>query len=196
MSRLQHWAPAAIALGLCATAQAGSVAIEGTRSNISAGGIPNGRCAPAITVLFSPGVFMAEGSSNLGNFQYTASHCIAAPPPGSYFDGQFEWTFADGTVHGTHGGTLSVGATPGVFDVSEQMVFTGGTGRYAGASGYANAIGTLQFGMHQGQPASFGNVAFSGELIAAAVPEPASGLMMAVALGAAGLRAARRRLRD
>ena len=193
MFRLQHWASAAMALGFCATVQAGTVALEGTRTNISPGGVPGGRCAPALTIQFSPDVFQAVGSSNLGSFAYSASHCIASPPPGSYYDGQFTWTFADGTVHGTHGGTLSAGATPGVFDVTEHMIITGGTGRYAGASGFADAVGTVQFGMHQGQPASFGNVTFSGQMMAAAVPEPASGLMMTVALGAAGLGAWRKR---
>lgn len=170
---------------LCATAAAATVQISGTRTNISPGGAFGGRCAPAITVSFAPGTFVAQGSSNLGDFSYVASHCTASPPPGRYFDGQFEWQFADGMLFGTHDGTLSSTATPGLFDIVELLTFTGGAGRFVGASGQATAVGTVQFGSYLGQSASFGDARFLGSVTAAAVPEPASWLLAALALGAA-----------
>lgn len=180
--RLARWTIALAALaGLAAApAMAGTVTLSGTRSNTSPGGSPTGRCAPALTVSFAPGAFAASGTSTVGDFTYTASHCIAGPPPGNYFDGVFQWTLATGTLFGTHTGSLTASGTPGVFNVLESLLFTGGTGQFAGASGFANAVGTLSFGQFNGAPASFGNVRFVGELTAAGVPEPATwGLLLA-----------------
>ena len=185
---------AALLATAAAPAMAGTVALSGTRSNISPGGSPGGRCAPALTIGFAPGSFTASGTSNLGDFSYTASHCIAGPPPGSYYDGVFEWTFANGTLSGTHDGTLTL-AGPGLFNVVENLVFTGGTGRYLGASGSAIATGTLQFGQFNNVPASFGNVTLSGEVTAPGVPEPASWAMLITGFGIIGASARHRRPR-
>jgi hypothetical protein len=51
-----------------APAGAGTVEISGTRSNISPGGTPGGRCAPALTITFGPAAFTAGGTSTLGDF--------------------------------------------------------------------------------------------------------------------------------
>src|SRR5512147_2633748 len=111
------------AISIAAPAIAGTTILTGTRSNVTPGGAPGGRCAPAITVSFAPGAFSASGTSNLGAFSYTASHCIAAPPPGSYYDGQFEWTLGDGKLFGTHDGELTLGGAPGLFNVVENLLF-------------------------------------------------------------------------
>lgn len=186
--RLARWTIALVALaGLTAApAMAGTVAISGTRTNISPGGAPGGRCAPALTISFGPAAFAAGGTSTLGDFTYTASHCIAGPPPGNYYDGLFEWTLATGTLFGTHTGSLTASGTPGVFNVLENLVFTGGTGQFLGASGFANAVGTVSFGQFNGLPASFGNVRFAGELTAAGVPEPASWALLLAGVGVLG----------
>jgi hypothetical protein len=107
------------------SAAAATVAISGTRTNISPGGVPGGRRAPALTITFGPTAFAASGTSPLGDFTYVAGHCTAAPPPGSCFDGLFEWTLTTGTVFGTRSGTLSASGTAGVFNVLENLVFTG-----------------------------------------------------------------------
>lgn len=175
-------------------AAAGAVSFSGSRSNITPGGAPGGRCGDGLlTILFSPTSFEASGSSNLGSFEYTASHCIAGFPPGPYTDGLFSWDFGDGTLEGQYSGQLTAGTAPGTFDVSESMVFTGGTGRFAGAQGAATATGTLSFGSYLGSPASFGQVDFAGELSIPAVPEPATWAMWTAAgLLTLGYRAQRR----
>lgn len=185
-----------LALAMCAglAAQPAAAAVidfTGTRSNISPGGTPGGRCGPALTIGFGPDAFAASGTSTLGDFSYTASHCIASPPPGSYYDGLFEWVFADGSLFGTYTGSLAATATAGVFSVLERILFTGGSGKFANATGFASAEGTVRFGLYEGVAASFGDVRFTGELNAPQVPEPATlGLMLA---GLGLVVAARRR---
>ncbi|MFN7176530.1 MAG: PEPxxWA-CTERM sorting domain-containing protein [Thermaurantiacus sp.] len=182
----------ALATALVAgTANAGTVSISGTRANISPGGIPGGRCAPAVTVGFAPGAFLAEGAGTLGSFTYTASHCIAAPPPGTYYVGLFEWVVAGGTLFGTYGGELFDAGVPGTFDIAESIPFAGGTGIYSGWTGFATAVGSVRFGEFEGQCASFGDATFSGELTM--VPEPLSWAMMIAGFGLVGFAARRRR---
>lgn len=171
---------------------AGFEPFSGTRSNISPGGVLGGRCgADVLTVSFAPDAFAAAGTSNLGSFSYTASHCIAAPPPGSYFDGLFTWDFGDGTLTGSYTGTLTARAVPGEFDVTEDIVFTGGSGRFEGATGSAVATGILSFGAFGGGFASFGEVGFSGTL-STPVPEPATWALWLAAAAAAGATSRRR----
>lgn len=165
---------------------------SGTRTNISPGGAPDGRCAPAITVGFGLPGFPANGTSNLGGFSFTASQCIAGPPPGNYYDGQFEWTFGNsGSLTGTYEGSLAA-IGPGQFSVLETILFTGGTGKFTGASGNATATGQVQFGLYEGAPASFGNVSFAGSLQAPGVPEPSSWAMLLAGFGLVGAIARRR----
>lgn len=181
------------AVSIAGPTLAGTTILSGTRSNVTPGGSFGGRCAPAITVSFGPGAFSASGTSNLGAFSYTASHCIAAPPPGSYYDGQFEWTLDDGTLFGTHDGILTLGGGPGLFNVVENLLFTGGTGRYLGASGFATFTGTVQFGMFNGAPGSTGEGSFTGRLSAPAIPEPGIWALMIAGFGIIGASARRRK---
>lgn len=83
----------------------------------------------------------ASDTSNLGAFSYTGSHCIAGFPPGPYTDGLFTWDFGDGTLAGTYTGLLSTSPTPGQFLVSENILFTGGTGRFDGGGDAARQTG-------------------------------------------------------
>ncbi len=180
------------AAALAWPAAASADPFSGTRSNISPGGVLGGRCgAGVITVSFAPGAFAASGTSNLGAFSYTASHCIASPPPGNYYDGLFTWDFGDGTLSGTYTGALTAAAQPGQFNVSESLLFTTGTGRFAGLSGSALATGLVSFGQFNGTPASFGDVSFTGSL----VPEPAGWAMALAGVAALGgiSRVSRRR---
>ena len=186
----------ALAAALAWPAVAGADAFSGTRSNISPGGELGGRCGDSVlTISFSPSNFSASGTSNLGSFVYHASHCIAAPPPGSYFDGLFSWDFGDGLLNGSYTGELTAAAQPGSFNVVESISFTGGTGRFAGASGSASAsaLGELNFGQFDGNFASFSEVTFNGTLNLPAVPEPATwALLSAGALLVASVARRRR----
>jgi hypothetical protein len=52
--------------------------------------------------------------------------------------------FASGaTLTGTYVDLLVPAATPGLFNLDGVATFTGGTGEFAGASGMADATGTL-----------------------------------------------------
>lgn len=174
---------------------AATVNFSGTRFNITPGGEFGARCAPAITVSFAPDALAASGTTNLGNFSYVASHCIASPPPGAYYDGELVWTFANGTLIGTYNGTLSATAVPGAFDVAEWISFTGGTGRYAGANGSATFTGLLEFGMFEGIPGSTSTGNFTGTLSGPNIPEPATWAMMITGFGLVGASARRRQQR-
>lgn len=183
---------AALLLGaaLASPLAASAMDFSGTRSNISPGGVLGARCGDTVlTILFAPDAFAASGTSNLGAFSFSGSHCIAGFPPGPYTDGEFTWDFGDGTLSGTYTGLLTAGAEPGSFAVAEDIVFTGGTGRFAGSTGSATATGLLTFGQFGGAPASFGEVSFSGTLMP--IPEPATAALWLAGLGL--LVAARRR---
>jgi hypothetical protein len=183
----------AIVLALPAgAAEAATLAFSGTRTNITPGGAPGGRCGAALLISFAPGNYVASGTSTLGNFSYTASHCIAGPPPGPYYDGLFTWDFGPDTLTGTYNGTLAA-LGPGLFSITESILFSGGTGRFAGASGNALFTGELSFGQFNGLPASFGDGSFEGTLTAPGIPEPANWAMMIAGFGLAGAVQRRRR---
>jgi hypothetical protein len=102
---------------------------------------PGGRC-PALTVSIT-GSGEAEPG---GAFTIEQSHCVdpAGPNPLAVAEGQFTFTFASGaTLTGTYTDVLVPTETAGVFNLNGAATFTGGTGEFAGASGSANATGTV-----------------------------------------------------
>ncbi|MCG2841548.1 PEPxxWA-CTERM sorting domain-containing protein [Sandaracinobacter sp. RS1-74] len=180
---------------MAAPAFAGTIGLSGTRHNITPPGVNSAACGGGLELNFGPDLYTAGGTSNLGQYTYTATHCIAAPPPGTTFDGVFEWTFASGgSIFGTDYSVLTVTETPGLFDVVNYLTITGGSGRFADASGWITAIGTVAFGGYEGQPASFGNFTFEGSLTAPGIPEPASWAMMIGGFGLVGAAVRRRRV--
>jgi hypothetical protein len=136
------------ALAQTAAAPTQAVPFEATRENVNPILPPgSGRCAPRFfnTIEIAPGRLSSTGTSNLGDFTATISHCVTSPPPTQVVDGRFTFTFRAGdTITGTFAGDVAATPTPGVFAVSENLVVTGGTGRFAGASGTIAEQGTLR----------------------------------------------------
>ena len=105
------------------------------------GAAPGGRC-PVLTVTIT-----GSGEADPGGpFTLQQSHC--ADPTGANpleaTNGQFTFTFESGaTLTGTYVDLLVPTATPGVFALDGVATFTGGSGEFAGASGTADATGTV-----------------------------------------------------
>lgn len=125
-----------------------SLPFNGTRENVNPVAPPGGRCVPPYfnTVNIAPGALSSTGTSNISNFTSTQSHCITSPPPTSLVDGLFTYRFEAGdTIFGTYTGNVTTSATPGSFSAVENLIITGGTGRFIGASGTISDNGVLQF---------------------------------------------------
>ena len=108
---------AAIVLaGGTAQAAAQQLAFTGTRENVNPLLPPgSGRCAPAYfnTVVIPPGALSSTGTSNLGSFTSTQSHCISSAPPTPLSVGRFTYTFrADDTITVTYTGNAAVTGRP------------------------------------------------------------------------------------
>jgi hypothetical protein len=167
---------------LAPPAQAGILPFFGTNQNQDLPGQPPFRCAPAITVNIEPNRFYAFGSSNLGDFTYRQTHCLASPPPTIFYDGRFEWTFENGDVlRGVYEGEVTGGPPP--FDIFGAYTITGGTGRFRHATGAFTNIGTLAF--VEGRPTVEG--VFEGF-----IDTPAPAALALFGLGLVGLATRRR----
>lgn len=173
-----------------AAADAAIMAFSGTRLNIDTPGPAAARCGARMTVnIRNSASSVSTGTSNFGNFDASLTHCIQLPLPAAYDLGEFLFEFASGdTLFGTQSGTLSFGS-PGIFNNLQNYVVTGGTGLFAGATGTFTGTGTLDF--TRGPPR--GEQSFSGLLDIAAVPEPASWVMLITGFGLVGGVLRRRR---
>ncbi|MBA4163557.1 MAG: hypothetical protein C0510_02830 [Erythrobacter sp.] len=150
--RIRYIAATAIMLALASNAApsfAQTVDFDGTRENVNPLSPPGtGRCAPPYfnTVNIAPGAVSSTGTSNIGTFESTQSHCITSPPPTDVVDGEFTYTFRAGdSITGTYSGNVAAGSTPGQFIGTENLVITGGTGRFVGAVGTILETGDLGF---------------------------------------------------
>ena len=192
-----------LALSVPGLAQAATISFTGTRANVNFLAPPGtGRCAPLNTVSIAPGALSSTGSSNLGSFASTQSHCIpGAPSPANPVQpitaGQFTYDFGSGdTLFGTYSGQ-AVFENGGVSG-NEDLVVTGGTGRFTGSTGTILSRGRLSFAPNPGGPGVVGvfNGRVSGELnIPGAVPEPAAWAMMIAGFGLTGAAARKRSAR-
>ena len=73
--------------------------------------------------------------TQVGNYRVDYSECFV-PATGAVTDGSFTLTAANGDVlSGTYGGRVSPTADPNVIAFDDPGVVTGGTGRFAAASG-------------------------------------------------------------
>ncbi len=126
---------ALLCIGSATVAHADVITFIGSRDTVN--GPPAapdiGRCgAPAPPNLLV--TLTGTGTSNVGSFTATDSHCVNAAT-GEVFNGLFAWDFGGGnTFFGTFLGTVTM-PTPGVLAFSETFTLTGGTGLFAGASG-------------------------------------------------------------
>lgn len=182
-----------LACSFAASASAMPFAFAGSRTNVNPLSPPgSGRCAPTYfnTVSIGPGNGTSTGTSNLGDFSATQSHCIVSAPPTNVVDGIFTYDFGLGdTIFGNYTGQVALSDTPGRFMGTEYLNVTGGTGRFLGVLGTLVSEGTLFFASGNGNYRG----TISGTLDLADVPEPASFSILGIALMAAGLAARRRK---
>ena len=105
---------------------------------------PGARC-PAPQMLVS----LAGGgrATHVGKYTIVNSHCVD-PSTGALTDGTFIKTAANGDlIFGTYSGSSTVIQPPapiGIFSLTGTLGFTGGTGRFAGATGTASMNGSLR----------------------------------------------------
>ena len=168
---------------LSAPATAATIPFFGTAQNQDVPGEPPFRCAPNVTVNIRPDRVYARGTSNLGDFTYRQSHCLATfPPPTAFYDGVFEWTFASGDIlRGTYGGDVTGGSPP--FAILGEYIITGGTGLFRHATGAFTNVATVRF--VDGAPTVEGT--FEG-----LIDVPAPGMVALLGLALAGVAATRR----
>jgi hypothetical protein len=92
---------------------------------------PGGVCASG---WFQVDINGAGNATHLGRYTYGAIECFN--PTTGAFAGSFTLTAANGDkVDGTYAGQVSATLDPNVAAYSEQAIVTGGTGRFAGATG-------------------------------------------------------------
>ena len=110
----------------------------------------SGTIAPA-TQCPSPLLLESEAGSgtatHIGKYTIVNSHCVD-PSTGALTVGRFVKTTANGDqLFGSYVGTATLVQPPapiGIFQVSGTVTFTGGTGRFDGATGTSDMVGTLQ----------------------------------------------------
>ena len=184
--------PAVIALALAAASSvsAATFAFAGTTTNDTPPPMPSPLCSPGmVRVAFSSANATVTGASNFGGFSPSLGHCLSLPPS-SYSGGVFDLTFDAGDVlSGNYSGFFTPTATPGVLNSTVDYVVTGGTGRFLGATGGFQGVGTLD----RTVPRPFTSVALKGSLSLPAVPEPATWGLMILGFGLAGASLRRRR---
>jgi hypothetical protein len=189
-SRAIGAALAILALAAAAPANAAIVAFSGTESNDTPTPGPGAPCVGMqLLVSFNPSNSTAAGTSNLGDFGPSMTHCLTKPPT-TYSGGVFEFDFAAGDeLSGTYSGELDLTTVPLVFGSTVDFVVTGGTGRFLGATGAFEGVGTLD----RTVPRPLNNLTFSGTLDLPAIPEPSSWALMLVGFFGLGATLRRRR---
>ena len=111
--------------------------------------------------------------------------------PSAITAGVFTYDFQAGDqFFGTYTGSAAFDPTIGAVRAIENLLVTGGTGRFVGATGSISTNGALRFvngnGVYSG--------VVSGRLDMPAVPEPATWAMMILGFGAGGSMIRRRRV--
>jgi hypothetical protein len=176
---------AGLIVGLPTVASAALLDFAGS-VNATAMVAPNAGCAP----LPFQGVATGTGSSNLGSFAY--SHTVCTQGATGPVTGSFLANFGVDQFQGTLNGSSVATATTGIFDQTFNFSITAGTGRFLGATGTFNSVGTVDA---RNRPSQI-NFNFQGLVNASAVPEPATWAMMLIGFGAVGYSMRRSRNRQ
>ena len=178
-----RYALIALAFGAPLSATAATLAFTGTEMNDTPPPTMSALCSPGqVRVAFSPATATESAHSNFGDFTLTMGHCLSLPPT-SYSGGVFDFTFAAGDdLFGTYSGFFSPTGVANILNNTVNFVATGGTGRFLGASGMFQGIGTLD----RSVPRPLNNSVLSGTLDLPAVPEPATWISMILGFGFAG----------
>ena len=104
---------------------------------------PGGRCPAPLLLESDQG---GGTATHVGKYTIVNSHCVD-PITGALTGGTFVKTTANGDqIFGTYAGSATVIQAPapvGIFSLSGTVEFTGGTGRFAGATGTTSMTGTL-----------------------------------------------------
>jgi hypothetical protein len=149
MSRLLLLLAVAVGLAACDEAaptapQLASTQVPITTSYRAQGTIGTAPRCEALGLLYVS--LEGEGiESHVGRYSIENSHCLN-PATGDFRAGLFHKVAANGDeLFGTYAGTSSVIQAPapvGIFAIRGQLVFTGGSGRFAGAGGSQEIVGT------------------------------------------------------
>jgi hypothetical protein len=124
------------------------VAVPGLAGPVGAGGLIPFRGTLAGDSTISPVVppiddlellfVVASGTGSatrLGAFTFVAPHLVIPGPSGGHATGFFSFTFGSGTLSADFVGQSSLTDDPVVHQIVETASITGGTGRFAGATG-------------------------------------------------------------
>lgn len=191
-------AAAAAGLALASSCSATALTFSGTFANSNPPAALGGRCSGLTVTIGNAAPFFATGTSNLGAFTASQSHCLDAGPPLAigapdtpYYNGLFSYNFASGdTLSGSYTGVLSNAGIAGVVNNTQNFVVSGGTGIFANATGSFLGLGQIHFA---GGPPSATLTISRGVINTSAVPEPSTWLMLMLGFGviAAGVRGRR-----
>jgi hypothetical protein len=177
---------------LAGAANARIVPISGTVFNTTpAPGIGAAPCvAGQALISINPGNSTQVTTSNFGSFGLTLAHCVPFPPipPFAYAGPAVSYAFSGGTLFGTYTGNIGPTANPLIVTHVTNAIITGGTGKFAGATGWLTAEGTLD----RTSGVNLNNQVFSGLIDAPNIPEPATWAMLIAGFGIVGAAARRR----
>ena len=178
--KIMRTALLAITLGSGAAAQADVLTFTG---NVFA---QAGQLPPAGCPVFRSAVTSnANGTSSLGNFNYTSNSCVT---PGGPVNGVFGVNFGtDGFSGALDGINTAVAGSPGIFSPNFTYTILNGTGRFLGASGTFLGSGSINAPLQQL------NLQFAGTINAPAVPEPGTWAMMLLGFASVGFAMRRKR---
>lgn len=158
----------------------------GTLTGVSTLVGPDPTCAPLpFRSVINPS--STVGYSSLGNFTYSTSTCLSLGGGTSF--GNFTIDFGTDAFSGTFDGGSTPTATPGISDTAWLFTILSGTGRFSGATGTFEGAGLADARTRPTHVA----IAFIGDVITSAVPEPASWGLMLLGFGAIGSAVRRRR---
>lgn len=156
----------------------GSVAAQGFAG-------PDASCAP---LPFRGNVPTGAAVSSLGNFNYSHSICLAGPV--GPVDGSFLFDFGGGSLlYGTLTGSNAWSGLPFIADLTWAYAVTGGTGRFAGATGSFSGVGTS----NGTNPPPIISLQFDGLVTAPGIPEPATWAILLAGFGSLGAALRRQR---